>query len=84
MDRRRHIRFTDIAAKFLTEQHGKTMDDLMAEIHGRMPDGRWIVGVEVFRQLYRALGLGVFVGIWGSLASRTALTSLTGSLPNAA
>ncbi|MEC8861802.1 MAG: DUF393 domain-containing protein [Planctomycetota bacterium] len=64
MDRRRRIRFTDIAAKgFSPEQHGKTMDDLMAEIHGRMPDGRWIVGVEVFRQLYRALGLGVFVGI---------------------
>ena len=64
MDRRSRIRFTDIAANdFSPEKHGKTMDELMAEIHGRMPDGRWIVGVEVFRQLYRALGLGIFVGI---------------------
>jgi len=28
----------------------------MAEIHGRLPDGTIIRGVEVFRQLYSAIG----------------------------
>ena len=58
LDRRRRIRFTDIAPL----DRSATIDDvpwsdLMAEIHGRLPDGRWIKGVEVFRQLYAAVGL---------------------------
>ena len=36
----------------------------MAEIHGRLPDGRWIRGVEVFRRLYAAVG-------WRRLAAAT-------------
>jgi predicted DCC family thiol-disulfide oxidoreductase YuxK len=63
-DRRKRIRFTDIAAgEFRPEDYGKTMDQLMAEIHGRLPDGRWVIGVEVFRQLYAALGLGPVVAV---------------------
>jgi len=30
----------------------------MAEIHGRLPDGNWVTGVEVFRQLYTCAGFG--------------------------
>jgi predicted DCC family thiol-disulfide oxidoreductase YuxK len=30
----------------------------MAQIHGRMPNGDWVTGVEVFRQLYTAVGFG--------------------------
>jgi predicted DCC family thiol-disulfide oxidoreductase YuxK len=29
---------------------------LLAEIHGRLPDGTWVTGVEVFRRLYAAVG----------------------------
>ncbi len=61
-DRHGRIRATDIAdAEFSPQRLGKTMEDLMAEIHGRLPDGQWIVGVEVFRRLYAAVGLGPLV-----------------------
>jgi predicted DCC family thiol-disulfide oxidoreductase YuxK len=57
LDRRRRIRFTDIAdPEFDAEQVGVSWDDLMGEIHGRLPDGTWVRGVEVFRRLYGAIG----------------------------
>lgn len=63
-DRREKILFTDISApEFRPVDYGKTLDALMAEIHGRLPDGTWIVGVEVFRRLYAAVGLGPLVCI---------------------
>lgn len=58
LDRRGHIRFTDIAAAdFDPSAIGRSMDELMEEIQGRLPDGRFISGVEVFRRLYSAVGL---------------------------
>jgi predicted DCC family thiol-disulfide oxidoreductase YuxK len=30
-------------------------------IHGRLPDGTLVEGVEVFRRLYAAVGLGILV-----------------------
>lgn len=57
-DRNERIRFTDLAATdFSAESIGKSHDELMARIHGRLPDGTWIEGVEVFRRLYAAVGL---------------------------
>lgn len=59
LDRRSRVRFTDIAAPgFDPSTLGKSMNLLMDRIHGRLPDGTWIEGVEVFRQLYAAVGLG--------------------------
>lgn len=56
------VRFTDISAPdFPPPELGRTFDELMARMHGRLPDGTWIEGVEVFRRLYAAAGLGVFV-----------------------
>ncbi|MBX3438931.1 MAG: DUF393 domain-containing protein [Planctomycetaceae bacterium] len=56
-DRHQRIRFTDIAAPdFDAAATGKTLHQLMAEIHGRLPDGTIISGVEVFRRLYTAIG----------------------------
>ena len=61
-DRRGRVLFTDIAkSDFDATDTGRTWDELMASIHGRMPDGTVISGVEVFRQLYAAIGLGPFV-----------------------
>jgi len=58
-DRRARIRFTNIAAAdFDATSYGKTHDELMAEMHGRLPDGTWVTGVEVFRRLYSAVGFG--------------------------
>ena len=64
MDRKDRIRFTDIAdSNFNPADYGKTMLEFMDEIQGRLPDGTWIIGVEVFRRLYAAVGLGPAVWI---------------------
>ena len=59
LDRNERILFTNIAAPgFDVTCLGKTQDELMAEMHGRLPDGTWVTGVEVFRRLYSAVGFG--------------------------
>jgi predicted DCC family thiol-disulfide oxidoreductase YuxK len=61
-DKHQRILFTDIAEEsFDPALLGKTHSELMAQIHGRLPTGEWIIGVEVFRQLYSAVGLGWIV-----------------------
>lgn len=56
------ILFTDLFAKnFDADVLGLPMSALMERIHGRLPDGRIITGVEVFRQLYTAIGFGPLV-----------------------
>lgn len=42
-----------------------TRGDLMARIHARDGDGRWLVGVEVFEAAYRAAGLNAAGRVWG-------------------
>ena len=62
LDRKSRIQFTDIAVPiFQPENYGKTMTDFMSHIHGRNKDGNWIEGVEVFRQLYAAVGFGPLI-----------------------
>lgn len=64
LDRKRRVAFTDIAAPaFAPESLGKTMKQLMDHIHGRGPDGGFIEGVEVFRQLYSAVGFSWLVAV---------------------
>jgi predicted DCC family thiol-disulfide oxidoreductase YuxK len=56
-DRRHRIRFTDIATDgFDAGAVGVSPEALMARLHGRLPDGTIIDGVEVFRRLYAAVG----------------------------
>lgn len=51
------IRFTDIsAAEFSAASYGKPRRAFVDRIQGRLPDGTWIEGVEVFRRLYSAVG----------------------------
>lgn len=64
LDHRARIRFTDISASdFDAAGLGISWQTLMAKIHGRLPDGRWIEGVEVFRQLYAAVGFERWVAL---------------------
>lgn len=64
LDRRSRIRFTDITSlQSAGTVDGIPFEQLMAEIHGRLPDGRWVKGVEVFRRLYSAVGLGPLVSV---------------------
>ncbi len=63
-DRRRRLRFIDISdLAFDPHLVGKTQSELMARMHGRLPDGTWLHGVEVFRRLYAAVGLGPIVWV---------------------
>lgn len=64
LDRRGRVQCTDIAAPgFDPQPLGRTHGELMARIHGRLPDGSFVEGVEVFRQLYAAVGLGPLVAL---------------------
>jgi predicted DCC family thiol-disulfide oxidoreductase YuxK len=60
LDRGRgRIGFEDIATQgFDPARHGRRLDELMARIHGVLPDGRLVEGVEVFRRAYAAVGCG--------------------------
>ena len=61
-DDKQRILFTDIsAANFDADSVGVPFPTLMERIHGRLPDGTLIEGVEVFRRLYAAVGFGFLV-----------------------
>jgi predicted DCC family thiol-disulfide oxidoreductase YuxK len=68
-DREGRILFTDIAApSFDPADVGLDRASLMDRIHGRLPSGELIEGVEVFRRLYAAVGFGTAVALsraWG-------------------
>jgi predicted DCC family thiol-disulfide oxidoreductase YuxK len=64
LDRHRRIRTVDIAADgFDAAALGVPRAALLARIHGRLPDGTLVEGVEVFRRLYAAVGLGPLVSL---------------------
>jgi predicted DCC family thiol-disulfide oxidoreductase YuxK len=64
LDRAHRIRFTDIAApEFDAAGTGVSWQTLMDRIHGRLPDGTLVEGVEVFRRLYTAVGFGPLVAL---------------------
>lgn len=77
MDRKQQIQFTDIAAAdFQAGDYGLGQEELMAEIHGRLPDGTWVRGVEVFRRIYTALG-------WRAVVRLTRLPVVAGLIAGA-
>ena len=54
-----HLVFEDISATGFEFSHlGVARDELMAVMHGILPDGQLVRGTEAFRQAYRAVGLG--------------------------
>ncbi len=78
LDRRSRIRFTDIASpSFDARSLGVAPSTLMARIHGRAlgggVTGELVEGVEVFRQLYAAVGLGPLVALTRLPGVRNAL-----------
>jgi len=63
-DHRQRIRFVDIATNgFDASSVGVTWEALMGRIHGRLPDGTRVEGVEVFRRLYAAVGFAPLVAL---------------------
>jgi predicted DCC family thiol-disulfide oxidoreductase YuxK len=59
-DVNRRIRFTNLQdPSYNPADHGNvTFEDGMRKLRAVMPDGRVVIGVEVFRQTYKAIGLG--------------------------
>lgn len=63
-DKHGRILASDIAAlNFDAGTLGMTQEDFMKEIWGRLPNGEFIKGVEVFRRLYSAVGFGWMVKV---------------------
>ncbi len=60
LDRGRgQIRFEDITdPEFVPQSYGLSQETVMARIHGVLPDGRVIEGMEVLRCAYEAVNLG--------------------------
>jgi predicted DCC family thiol-disulfide oxidoreductase YuxK len=66
LDRHERIAFTDISELGFNPNAiglALTYPELMARIHGRLADGTVTEGVEVFRQVYAAVGLGPLVAL---------------------
>jgi predicted DCC family thiol-disulfide oxidoreductase YuxK len=60
LDRRRQLEFCDFSAKeYDGASSGFAAADLATVIHARWVDGSVITGVEVFRAMWEAVGLGV-------------------------
>ncbi len=63
-DKKQRIRFLDIAeVGFDAASVGMPLDTLMDQIHGRLPDGTLVTGVEVFRHVYTAIGFRPLVSL---------------------
>lgn len=59
MDRKNRVAMVDIAdPAFEASRYGRTQQDVMDRIHGVLPDGTVIEGMDVFRGLYAATGWG--------------------------
>jgi predicted DCC family thiol-disulfide oxidoreductase YuxK len=59
IDRNGKLSFEDINSSTCElEKYGLAHEQVMGRIHGILPDGTVIDGLEVFRQAYRAVGLG--------------------------
>lgn len=60
------LALADIAAPgFDAQVYGRSFEELMGQIHGVLPDGRLITGMEVFRRAYAAVGLGALAAPTG-------------------
>jgi len=62
LDRRARLRLVDISVEgFDASALGVSSRALQERMHGRLPDGTWVEGVEAFRRAYAALGFGPLV-----------------------
>lgn len=61
-NRRRLLRFEDIAdSQFDPARYGLTRQQVDAQLHGVLPNGRVVRGMAAVRAAYRAIGLGWLV-----------------------
>jgi predicted DCC family thiol-disulfide oxidoreductase YuxK len=66
LNRKGRLALEDIAAPgFDASRYGRSFEELMGSIHGVLPDGRLVTGMEVFRRAYAAVGLGALIAPTG-------------------
>ena len=66
LNKRGRLALEDIAAPgFDPTPYGHTYEQLMGQMHGVLPDGRIVTGMEVFRRAYAAVGLGALAAPTG-------------------
>jgi predicted DCC family thiol-disulfide oxidoreductase YuxK len=77
LDRHGHLAFEDISSPEVDpERYSVSREELLGVIHGVFPDGRIVRKVEVFRQAYRAVGLGWLLAPTGWPVLRLAFDGL--------
>lgn len=59
-DKSKKLELTDISRSDFSSDDF-SLDTLMREIHGRMPNGEYVKGVEVFREIYQRIGFSGIV-----------------------
>ena len=59
-DKMHRLKLTDISNPDFASNDFSN-ESLMREIHGRLPSGEYVKGVEVFREIYQRLGFSKFV-----------------------
>jgi predicted DCC family thiol-disulfide oxidoreductase YuxK len=78
LDREGRLELVDCSAAQFSDEglraEGITKDKLMALIHARDAHGRWLVGIDCFEAVYRAVGLEGAARIWGDRRLRPLLT----------
>src|SRR5260221_29689 len=77
LDREGRLELVDCSAAQFSDEglraEGITKDKLMALIHARDAHGRWLVGIDCFEAVYRAVGLEGAARIWGDRQLRPLL-----------
>jgi predicted DCC family thiol-disulfide oxidoreductase YuxK len=76
-DRHGHLELVDCSAPEFDDEglraEGITKTKLMALIHARDAHGHWLVGIDCFEAVYRAVGLEARARIWGDRQLRPVL-----------
>jgi predicted DCC family thiol-disulfide oxidoreductase YuxK len=76
-DWRGRLRLVDCSAPEFDDRaaaaEGHPRADMMARLHARDPEGRWLTGMDAFEALYGAAGLHAVARIWGEPRLRPVL-----------
>jgi len=77
LDWRGRLKLVDCSAEDFdatcVEREGLTREKLMARMHARDPEGRWLIGVDAFEAVYAAAGLEKVSRFWGNARFRPLL-----------
>ena len=80
LDWRGRLKLVDCSAQDFDDadlaREGVTREQMMARIHARDPEGRWLVGIDAFEAVYGAAGLKGAARVWGNRRLRPLLEAI--------